>query len=218
MFDHDKAIEAAWKKAKRIEKEMEAKRKKQRRVFAVTSIIAVACVLGLIGWRSVNRLKPDNTDSGKNTTHITKQPTESIPNPQQNQPTSVPTHLPGTVVEIERPSNIYVVDKDETAVWCEEINAGLGEIEIWSQSLQRVLDKTGDEKIYYPVEIRFCFPNEVTQDRRKILTDGEVLRIREQGIYVEKENEEGIDVLINKEQLEGLKPSDVCGYLLGWTR
>ena len=91
MFDHDKAIKAAWKKAERIEKAMEAKRKKQRRFFAVTSIIAVACVLGLIGWRSMNRLKPDNTDSGKNITHITKQPTESISNPQQNQPTSVPT-------------------------------------------------------------------------------------------------------------------------------
>lgn len=213
MLDHDKAIEIAWEKAERIEKEMEVKKSKERRFFTAMSIFVVVCVLGLIGWKGVNKLKP-----GKNTTNDSRQPTGTELNSMQNQPTSVPTHLPGTVVEIERPSNIYVVDKDETAVWCEEINAGLGEIEIWSQSLQRVLDKTGDEKIYYPVEIRFCFPNEVTQDRRKILTDGEVLRIREQGIYVEKENEEGIDVLINKEQLEGLKPSDVCGYLLGWTR
>ena len=43
MFDHDKAIEAAWKKAEQIEKETVAKRKKQRRFFAVTGMIVAAC-------------------------------------------------------------------------------------------------------------------------------------------------------------------------------
>lgn len=64
MFDHDKAIEAAWKKAGRIKKEMERKRKKRKRFFAVTSIIVV-CVLGLISWKSTNRLKPDINKDNK---------------------------------------------------------------------------------------------------------------------------------------------------------
>lgn len=218
MFDHDKAIEAAWKKAEQIEKETVAKRKKQRRFFAVTGMIVAACVLGLIVWKSMNRLKPDNTDSGKQTTHITKQPTEIISNPQQNQATSTPTRWPEGVVEIERPGNIYVVGKEEKVVLSEGIYASPGEIVIESQSLQETLDAAGDEEIYYPVQIHLCFPGEVTQERLRSLIDNEVNRLRDQGIYVDEIENERIDVLINKTQLEGLQPSDVCGYLLGWTR
>ncbi len=218
MLDHDKAIENAWKKAERIEKEMEVKRKKRKKFLVATGMIAAACVLGLIGWKNVRQLKPDKNVSGKNNTLITMQPTENLLNPQQNQPTSTPTRLPKGVIEVERPSNIFIMDKEGPAVLLEEINAGPGEIVIGSQSLQKALDETGDEEIYYPVEIRFCFQKEVTQDCRKELIDSEVLRIRNQGVYIEKMNEEGVDVLVSKKQIEGLQQPDICGYLLGWTR
>ena len=211
MLDHDKAIEIAWEKAERIEKEMEVKKSKKRRLFTAMSIFVVACVLGLIGWKGVNKLKP-----GKNTTNDSRQPTGTELNSMQYQPTSIPGGLPGTV-EIARPTNIFVVDKSEV-VSPEEIKADPGDIVIGSQTLKKVLDEAGEEGVYYPVEIRFCLQTEATRDFWNAVVESEVFRIRNQGIFVERVHEDGVDILISKNQLDGLLPSDVCGYILGWTK
>lgn len=214
MFDHDKAIEAAWKKAERIEKEMETKRKKQRRVLAVTSIIAVACVLGLIGWRSMNRLKPDNTDSGKNITHITNHPTGIIEGPQNTlSVTSIPINT-----EAVRPKPIYVrSDKEEEGSKAEsDDDLTPGDIKIGSQSLQKVLDDTRDNNIFFEIEIWFCVSGVSDSDWKRV-AEKETEHIKEQGIYVERVNAASVDVVISKEQLVGLAEPEDCAYWILWS-
>lgn len=212
MLDHDKAIEIAWKKAERIEKEMEVKKRRKRILFIVISMLVLTCMLGLIGWKSVNQLKPS-----KNITNENKQPTGNEIDPMLNQLITKPTILPGTAVEIARPTNIFAVDESEI-VSSEEINAAPGDIVIGNQALKNVLVEAGEEGIFYPVAIRFCLPKDATRDYWNTVIESEVARIRNQGIFVEKIREDGVDVLISKNQLECLLPSDICGYFLGWTR
>lgn len=214
MRDHDEVVKSILRKTEQYEKERYEKKCGRKKILRITAemlaVFAVAFTTFVVMKYQLNE------ENGINETvpSITSHPTgvigisENIPSV-----TSIPVNS-GAV----RPEHIYIrAELPEESY--EEAGDDLtpGDIKIGSQSLQKVVDDTRDDNLFFEIEIRFCVMGSLSDNNWKRLVEKETAHIKEQGVYVEKVNDASVDVVISKEQLVCLETPEDCAYWIIWS-
>ncbi|MBQ1852364.1 MAG: hypothetical protein II134_00840 [Lachnospiraceae bacterium] len=213
MRDHDEVVKNILRKTEQYEKERREKKCGRKKILRATAGIlavftVVIVVFGVIRahWNGENEIKK-SVPSVTNHPTVTSEALNSIPRT---------TETPD--VKSPRPSNLYMnIPTEEIALLEDgEDEPDMSEIKMTSISLQRAIEETQAEDVYFPVRISLFVEGHLIEDSS--IVDSEIVWLEKQGIFVDNKDSSGVDVLINKKQIEELRPSDICGYLLGWTK
>ncbi|MBR4794681.1 MAG: hypothetical protein IK038_13740 [Bacteroidaceae bacterium] len=212
MRDHDEVVKNILRKTEQYEKERYEKKFGRKKILRITAgmlavFTVVIVVLGVIRthWNGENEIKK-SVPSVTNHPTVTSEALNSIPRT---------TETPD--VKSPRPSNLYMnIPAEEKALLEEgQDEPDTSEVKIASISLQRAIEETQAEDVYFPVHISLFAEGHLIEDSS--IVDSEIVWLEKQGIFVDTEDSSGVNVLINKKQIEELRPSDICGYLLRWT-
>lgn len=212
MRDHDEVVKNILRKTEQYEKERYEKKFGRKKILRATAgILAVfAVVIVVFGvirahWNGENEIKK-SVPSVTNHPTVTSEALNSIPRI---------TETPD--VKSPRPSNLYMnIPTEEIALLGEEQDEpDTSEVKMASISLQRAIEETQAEDVYFPVHISLFAEGHLIEDSS--IVDSEIVWLEKQGIFVDSKDSSGVNVLINKKQIEELRPSDICGYLLRWT-
>lgn len=214
MRDHDEVVKSILRKTEQYEKERYERKCGRKKILRATA--GILAVFAVAFTTFVVMKYQLNEENGINETvpSITSHPTgvigisENIPSV-----TSIPVNS-GAV----RPEHIYIrAELPEESY--EEAGDDLtpGDIKIGSQSLQKVVDDTRDDNLFFEIEIRFCVMGSLSDNNWKRLVEKETAHIKEQGVYVEKVNDASVDVVISKEQLVCLETPEDCAYWIIWS-
>lgn len=212
MRDHDEVVKNILRKTEQYEKERREKKCGRKKILRATAGIlavftVVIVVFGVIRahWNGENEIKK-SVPSVTNHPTVTSEALNSIPRT---------TETPD--VKSPRPSNLYMnIPTEEIALLEDgEDEPDMSEIKMTSISLQRAIEETQAEDVYFPVRISLFVEGHLIEDSS--IVDSEIVWLEKQGIFVDNKDSSGVDVLINKKQIEELRPSDICGYLLRWT-
>lgn len=212
MRDHDEVVKSILRKTEQYEKERYEKKCGRKKILRITAemlaVFTVAIVVfGVIRthWNGENEIKK-SVPSVTNHPTVTSEALNSIPRT---------TETPD--VKSPRPSNLYMyIPAEGKASLAEgQDEPDTSEVKIASISLQRAIEETQAENVYFPVHISLFAEGHLIEDSS--IVDSEIVWLEKQGIFVDSKDSSGVNVLINKKQIEELWPSDICGYLLGWT-
>lgn len=212
MRDHDEVVKNILRKTEQYEKERREKKCGRKKILRATAGIlavftVVIVVFGVIRahWNGENEIKK-SVPSVTNHPTVTSEALNSIPRT---------TETPD--VKSPRPSNLYMnIPTEEIALLEDgEDEPDMSEIKMTSISLQRAIEETQAEDVYFPVHISLFAEGHLIEDSS--IVDSEIVWLEKQGIFVDSKDSSGVNVLINKKQIEELRPSDICGYLLRWT-
>lgn len=212
MRDHDEVVKNILRKTEQYEKERREKKCGRKKILRATAGIlavftVVIVVFGVIRahWNGENEIKK-SVPSVTNHPTVTSEALNSIPRT---------TETPD--VKSPRPSNLYMnIPTEEIALLGdEEDEPDTSEVKMTSISLQRAIEETQAEDVYFPVHISLFAEGHLIEDSS--IVDSEIVWLEKQGIFVDSKDSSGVNVLINKKQIEELRPSDICGYLLRWT-
>ena len=212
MRDHDEVVKNILRKTEQYEKERREKKCGRKKILRATAGIlavftVVIVVFGVIRahWNGENEIKK-SVPSVTNHPTVTSEALNSIPRT---------TETPD--VKSPRPSNLYMnIPTEEIALLEDgEDEPDTSEVKMASISLQRAIEETQAEDVYFPVHISLFAEGQLIEDSS--IVDSEIVWLEKQGIFVDNKDSSGVDVLINKKQIEELRPSDICGYLLRWT-
>ncbi len=214
MRDHDEVVKNILRKTEQYEKERREKKCGRKKILRATAgilaVFAVAFTTFVVMKYQLNK------ENGINETvpSITSYPTgvigisENIPSV-----TSIPVNS-----EAVRPEHIYIRAEQSEESYAEAgDDLTPGDIKIGSQSLQKVVDDTRDDNLFFEIEIRFCVMGSLSDNNWKRLVEKETAHIKEQGIYVERVNDGSVDVVISKEQLVCLEKPEDCAYWIIWS-
>ena len=209
MRDHDEVVKSILRKTEQYKKKQQEKKRGRKKVLCTTAgIIAIITVASI----AFGMMRPQwNGENAKTTT------TPSVIDLGVSENTPSVTSIPVNS-EAVRPEYIYIRTEHS-----EESNAEVGDdltpgdIKIGSQSLQKVMDDTRDNNLFFEIEICFCVLGNISDSNFKELSEKETAHIKEQGIYVERVNDGSVDVVISKEQLVCLEKPEDCAYWIIWS-
>lgn len=214
MRDHDEVVKNILRKTEQYEKERREKKCGRKKILRATA--GILAVFAVAFTTFVVMKYQLNEENGINETvpSITSYPTgvigisENIPSV-----TSIPVNS-----EAVRPEHIYIrAEQSEESYDEAGDNLTPGDIKIGSQSLQKVVDDTRDDNLFFEIEIRFCVMGSLSDNNWKRLVEKETAHIKEQGVYVEKVKDASVDVVISKEQLVCLETPEDCAYWIIWS-
>lgn len=214
MRDHDEVVKSILRKTEQYEKERYEKKCGRKKILRATA--GILAVFAVAFTTFVVMKYQLNEENGINETvpSITSHPTgvigisENIPSV-----TSIPVNS-----EAVRPEHIYIRAEQSEESYDEAGDDMIpGDIKIGSQSLQKVVDDTRDDNLFFEIEIRFCGKGSLADNNWKRLVEKETAHIKEQGVYVEKVNDASVDVVISKEQLVCLETPEDCAYWIIWS-
>jgi len=214
MRDHDEVVKNILRKTEQYEKERREKKCGRKKILRATA--GILAVFAVAFTTFVVMKYQLNEENGINETvpSITSHPTgvigisENIPSV-----TSIPVNS-----EAVRPEHIYIrAEQSEESYDEAGDNLTPGDIKIGSQSLQKVVDDTRDDNLFFEIEIRFCVMGSLSDNNWKRLVEKETAHIKEQGVYVEKVKDASVDVVISKEQLVCLETPEDCAYWIIWS-
>ena len=214
MRDHDEVVKSILRKTEQYEKERYEKKCGRKKILRATAgilaVFAVAFTTFVVMKYQLNEENGINETVPSTTSHPTGgiEISNNIPSV-----TSIPVNS-----EAVRPEHIYIrAELSEESY--EEAGDDLipGDIKIGSQSLQKVVDDTRDDNLFFEIEIGFCVMGSLSDNNWKRLVEKETAHIKEQGVYVEKVNDASVDVVISKEQLVCLETPEDCAYWIIWS-
>lgn len=214
MRDHDEVVKNILRKTEQYEKERREKKCGRKKVLRATAGILVVFAVAFTAFVVMKHQLHEENGINETVPSITSHPTgvigisENIPSV-----TSIPVNS-----EAVRPEHIYIRAEQSEESY-DEAGDDLtpGDIKIGSQSLQKVVDDTRDDNLFFEIEIRFCVMGSLSDNNWKRLVEKETAHIKEQGIYVERVNDGSVDVVISKEQLVYLEKPEDCAYWIIWS-
>lgn len=214
MRDHDEVVKNILRKTEQYEKERREKKCGRKKILRATAGMLVVFAVAFTTFVVMKHQLHEENGINETVPSITSHPTgvigisENIPSV-----TSIPVNS-----EAVRPEHIYIrAEQSEESYDEAGDNLTPGDIKIGSQSLQKVVDDTRDDNLFFEIEIRFCVMGSLSDNNWKRLVEKETAHIKEQGIYVERVNDGSVDVVISKEQLVCLEKPEDCAYWIIWS-
>lgn len=210
--DHDEVAKSILRKTEQYEKERHEKKCGRKKFFCITAGILAAFTIAIVVFGMIRTHWNGENEIKKSVPSVTNHPT--VTSEALN---SIPRTTETPDVKIPRPSNLYMnIPTEEKALLGEgQDEPDTSEVKMASISLQRAIEETQAEDVYFPVHISLFAEGHLIEDSS--IVDSEIVWLEKQGIFVDSEDSSGVNVLINKKQIEELRPSDICGYLLRWT-